>query len=174
MDLVSVPNSEKIREQYDNALNSILSISRDIDLRLKILEEKERCWNAIEKKMEENSAKAKTKIKLDIGGKKFTTSKSSLLRFHNSYFYAMISSGKWEPDEDGNYIVPIWSDLSGEYFIDRNPKYFDHILDYLRTGEFSTEGLDETALKKLKADFDYFQIESPDTTFPRVRQNIVK
>jgi hypothetical protein len=51
--------------------------------------------------MEEHAAKAKTKIVLDVGGKKFAASKSTLLTFPGSYFWAMLSSGKWLPDEDG-------------------------------------------------------------------------
>ena len=46
----------------------------------------------------------------------------------------------------------------GVYFIDRNPKYFDRILDYLRTGEFVWKGLDELGREKLEKDLDYYQI----------------
>lgn len=50
------------------------------------------------------------KIKLNVGGKIFTTSKTTLLSVPGSYFHALLSSGKWLPDEDN------------EYFIDRSPK----------------------------------------------------
>jgi len=71
---------------------------------------------------------------LDVGGRIFSTSKTSLLSLKGTYFESLLSSGKWEPDEDGCY------------FIDRNPKHFDIILDYLSNGEYNKMGLSDTAL----------------------------
>uniref|UniRef100_A0A6B2LJ35 Potassium channel tetramerisation-type BTB domain-containing protein n=1 Tax=Arcella intermedia TaxID=1963864 RepID=A0A6B2LJ35_9EUKA len=61
----------------------------------------------------------------------------------------MLSSGHWQPDEDG------------EYFIDRNPKHFINILDFLRTGKLNTIGFNEADHIKLKEDLDYFLISIP-------------
>jgi hypothetical protein len=47
------------------------------------------------------------------------------------------------------------------YFIDRNPKYFDRILDYLRTGKLQINGLNAYGRDKIKQDLDYFQIPPP-------------
>ncbi len=143
----------------------MLNINKEIDARWKDLEEKEKEWSQLEKMVEEHTEKAKQKIKLDIGGKRFNTSKATLLRFPNTYFHAMLFNGIWEQDEDGTYLDCSCNYnliIEEEYFIDRNPKYFDRILDYFRTGEFSVEGLDETAIKKLTTDFDYFQIKLPE------------
>ncbi len=57
-------------------------------------------------------------------------------------------------------------DFVGEYFIDRDPKYFDRILEYLRSGKFSWGGLDSTAKQKLLKDLDYYQISLPDKVEP--------
>ena len=51
--------------------------------------------------MNSNAQKAKQKIRLEVGGQIFVTSKSTLLSVEGTYFYALLSSGKWEPDEDG-------------------------------------------------------------------------
>uniref|UniRef100_A0A6B2LF59 Potassium channel tetramerisation-type BTB domain-containing protein n=1 Tax=Arcella intermedia TaxID=1963864 RepID=A0A6B2LF59_9EUKA len=64
----------------------------------------------------------------------------------------MLSSGHWQPDEDG------------EYFIDRNPKLFIHILDFLRTGKVNTKGFTEDDHLKLKEDLDYYLITIPPQT----------
>jgi hypothetical protein len=77
----------------------------------------------------------------------------------------MLSSGKWQPDEDG------------VYFIDRNPKHFDRILDYLRTGELTFEGLDDFAIRKLEKDLDYYMITLPKDMKPgkqMVKQLVLK
>jgi len=136
-----------------------MNISKQIDERLKIVQEKEQQWLALEKLMKENAAKSKTKISLNVGGKKFATSKSTLLSCQGTYFYAMLSSGHWQPDEDG------------EYFIDRNPKFFGIILDFLRTGKLDTKGLDKDSLEKLKQDLDYYLIKAQFEIKPDIIQN---
>lgn len=61
---------------------------------------------------------------IDVGGKRFATTKATLTKYPESLFTAMLSV--WTPEDDGSY------------FIDRSPKYFSLLLDYLRNG-----GVDE-------------------------------
>jgi hypothetical protein len=146
------PKATEIRKDYKEYIKlqeKALNISKQIEERLSFLEAKEKKLVSLEAQMEKNASSAKNKIRLDVGGKQFTTSKSSLLRLEGTYFHAMLSSGKWQPDEDG------------VYFIDRNPKHFDLILDFLRTGELSFKGLDEVAIEKLEKDLDYYMITLP-------------
>merc|ERR1712060_250080 len=86
-------------------------------------------------------------VKLDVGGRIFTTSRCTLLTWEGTYFHAMLSSGKWEPDEDG------------AYFIDRDPTLFDRVIDCLRTGlPVDVEDLSARQLKRLQAEMDYYQL----------------
>ncbi|KAF0714768.1 Aste57867_3701 [Aphanomyces stellatus] len=87
------------------------------------------------------------RIVLDVGGTLFVTSKATLIRVKGSYFDAMLSSGAWHPDEPHN-----------TYFVDLNPAHFDRILDFLRTGHFSLEGLSPWECQRLKANFDYLNL----------------
>ena len=48
--------------------------------------------------------------------------------------------------------------LIGCYFIDRSPKHFGLIIDYLRTGKLDVEGLSSHEVEKLNEELDYFQI----------------
>lgn len=53
-------------------------------------------------------------IKLNVGGKKYETTKSSLLKYDNTFFTAMLSSGNWKPNAEGNshiIVSIIYSDL---------------------------------------------------------------
>jgi hypothetical protein len=63
-------------------------------------------------------------ISLNIGGTVFMTSITTLLRDRRNLF-AAIFSGKF----------PITQDSTGSYFIDRDPKHFRHILNFLRDGK---------------------------------------
>ena len=82
-------------------------------------------------------------------GQRFETSKVNLLRFENTYFTGLLGSGNWKPDADGSY------------FIDRNPKHFDVVLDYLRGNEKVLERLSDADLETVKEHFDYLLIPFP-------------
>ncbi len=105
--------------------------------------------------MSKHSAMAKNNIKLYVGGQLFMASKETFLKFEGSFFFAMLSSGRWEPDEDG------------AYFIDRSPKYFPYVIDYLRTGSFDVfTKLSRVELQCMETEFDFYQIDFPRQSTP--------
>ena len=63
-------------------------------------------------------------VKLDFGGMRFKTSKDTLVSGEGQCFFNALL--------DGN--VPSYKTEDGYLFIDRNGKYFEPILDFLRTG----------------------------------------
>ena len=69
-----------------------------------------------------------SRIKLNIGGKRFETSRGTLCMQPDSMLAAMFSGRHaLTPDEDGSY------------FIDRDGKHFGHILNFLRQGTIQVE-----------------------------------
>lgn len=140
---------DQLRTKFTANVDEFIKLSNMIEERLKLLEEKEKHWQQLEKLMVENSHKASSKIKLDVGGKVYSTTKTNLLKWEGSYFYAMLSSGKWQPDNDGCY------------FLDMNHKHFDVIMDYLRSGELTLDGLDSRAINKIIKNLDYLQVNLP-------------
>jgi hypothetical protein len=118
----------------------------------KIKEEKERLekWSLQLKKEKEFVAnqqiRSQKKIELDVGGKKFSTSLATLTSKPDSMLAAMFS---------GRF--PLEKDEKGRYFVDRNGKHFEKILEWLRSEElpsFNDEKQQESFMKEL----DYFQI----------------
>jgi len=78
------------------------------------------------KSWEEASAKLRkthfpSMINLNVGGRTFSTSLSNLQRYPDSYFGVMFSE-RWDTKAGED----------GRYFIDRGPRVFDYIIDYLR------------------------------------------
>jgi len=65
-------------------------------------------------------------LTLNVGGQKFTTCRSTLNREPNCMLSRMFA--------DNCYLKPCEQDESGAYLIDRTPKYFEPILNFLRTG----------------------------------------
>ena len=80
-------------------------------------------YNAEKKKMNAVVVRDDDIINLNVGGQKFTTTRSTLCQVKDSLLASMFS-GRWEDS------VP--RDQDGNVFFDHNPKYFGLILDYLR------------------------------------------
>ena len=98
-------SSEDFAKEF-KALNAAMeSLSARIEKRISDLKQIENHHAKLNSLMNDNIAKAKQKIKLDIGGKLFSTSKATLLSVEGTYFYAMLSSGNWQPDEDGSFML---------------------------------------------------------------------
>ena len=70
-------------------------------------------------------------IPLNVGGKKFTTTRSTLCQVEGSLLATMFS-GRWED--------AVKRDQDGAVFFDFNPQYFGYILDYLRAKRIATPG----------------------------------
>jgi hypothetical protein len=68
-------------------------------------------------------------ILLNVGGKKFTTTRSTLCEVEGSLLATMFS-GRWEDS--------VKRDQDGAVFFDVNPQYFGYILDYLRAKKIAT------------------------------------
>ncbi|XP_013185044.1 BTB/POZ domain-containing protein KCTD9 [Amyelois transitella] len=70
-------------------------------------------------------------ITLNVGGKHFTTSRSTILAKEPLSMLARMFA-----DDNNVYLMtPSATDEKGAYLIDRSPEYFDPILNYLRHGE---------------------------------------
>ncbi|XP_060588703.1 BTB/POZ domain-containing protein KCTD3-like isoform X1 [Ruditapes philippinarum] len=75
-------------------------------------------------------------IQLNVGGKRFATSKETLTWIQDSFFTSLLS-GRISSLKDDN----------GAIFIDRDPALFTVILNYLRTKEVDLNNVDISSLK---------------------------
>jgi len=82
-------------------------------------------------------------ITLNVGGTLFTTLRTTLTKHPSSMLAAMFSG-----------LHPITRTEQGHAFIDRNPKFFGMILEYLRTDEIPDCGPSD--LRALRREMDYF------------------
>ena len=87
-----------------------------------------------------------SQIKLDVGGKHFTTSLSTLTREQDSML-AVMFSGRYE-------LTP---NSKGAYFIDRDGTHFRYVLNFLRDGEVYLP-IDHGVLVELLREADYYQL----------------
>ena len=109
---------------------------------------------------ENENKKVNEIIKICVGGQNFKTTRGTLMSDENSLLAKMF-------DHDDMGRAPAAKDETGAFFIDRSPKYFGSILNFLRTGEIEAPiCLD---LKFLLLEAEYYGIEGMAT---KIRQEI--
>jgi WD40 repeat protein len=87
-----------------------------------------------------------TPIILSLRRKIFTVAKDRLIKVIGTYFYGMLSSGVWQPNSDGVYVI------------DRPSEGFERILECLSTGKLDCKGLTDYEIDCVYANLDYFII----------------
>merc|ERR1712000_60015 len=137
-----------LHSKLQKGTNEILEASELVREQLKVLDERMACWDEIQNRIQEAKKKSNKKVVLDVGGKKFATYSSTLLKHETSYFTALLLNGEMQ-------------DVDGSYFIDRNPKYFGVLLDFLRTGTLDYEDFTEKNIDKLKDEFKFYSVPYP-------------
>lgn len=126
--------------------NRLELMDDDIKFQNKNIGVRDRCWeemqDSLKHSIEVNSKK--DKVVIDCGGKKFTTSKTTLLKAKHSIFEAIVQ----DPDFD----------LTKELFFDRSPEYFTHIFEYIRSGSINYKLFNKQEKLKLLEEARYYQV----------------
>lgn len=89
------------------------------------------------------------RIKLNVGGQYFSTSTENLTREANTFFSVLLS-GRWE----------LKLDEDGALFIDRSPRMFQYVLDFMRNMDIHLETFSEIQRFDLLVEAEFFQIHS--------------
>lgn len=84
-------------------------------------------------------------IQLNVGGRRFTTSKQTLTWIPESFFVSLLSGR-----------VPSLKDETGAFFIDRDPDLFQIILQFLRTKEVDPKSYN---IHHLKTEAEFFGLQ---------------
>eukprot|EP00026_Physarum_polycephalum_P011907 Phypoly_transcript_12155.p1 GENE.Phypoly_transcript_12155~~Phypoly_transcript_12155.p1 ORF type:complete len:331 (+),score=42.69 Phypoly_transcript_12155:133-1125(+) len=136
--------------ENNQELNELATLAKNItllanNLAIKVSELESRGEKGKQPEIQDESPRQSRKVVMDVGGKRFTTTRDTLLSVEDTYFTALLS-GHFQAEKDGSY------------FIDRNPKYFAIILEFLRTGQFSVSHLNREQIENLKIELDFYQI----------------
>eukprot|EP01006_Ploeotia_vitrea_P008886 TRINITY_DN21092_c0_g1_i1.p1 TRINITY_DN21092_c0_g1~~TRINITY_DN21092_c0_g1_i1.p1 ORF type:complete len:364 (+),score=1.78 TRINITY_DN21092_c0_g1_i1:3-1094(+) len=100
-------------------------------------------------KVQQAAVMSEQKVVLNVGGTVFQTTQDTLLSESETFFWAMLHSGQWNPDQNG------------QYFIDRSPDTFPYVLEYLRShNRVPTQGVSQEIVELLERDMDFYQINS--------------
>jgi len=87
-------------------------------------------------------------VKLNVGGKIFLTTKTTLTKEPDSFLARL---AREDPD------LPSDKDENGAYMIDRDPRYFSPILNYLRHGKSIID--DDIAMEGVLAEAEFYNLK---------------
>eukprot|EP01116_Phalansterium_solitarium_P021774 TRINITY_DN6924_c0_g1_i5.p1 TRINITY_DN6924_c0_g1~~TRINITY_DN6924_c0_g1_i5.p1 ORF type:complete len:374 (+),score=-6.71 TRINITY_DN6924_c0_g1_i5:474-1595(+) len=122
--------------------------SKTLDEREQVLREREQAFERASEFVAEANLQRLNRIKLNVGGTKFETSRSTLSSsFDPDSMLAAMFSGRHSLEKDENGCV----------FIDRNGDLFGIILEWLRTG-IAPQNLDRFTRERLLEEANYFQL----------------
>lgn len=132
-------------EEFEAMKASLLA---ELEVAKKDLAGEKAAWEA-ECESVSRTQKFEPRIKLDVGGVKFTTLRSTLQAVPGSMLEALFSGRhKNEPDEEGYH------------FIDRDGTHFRHILNFLRDPKHFTVELSKEHVRELFAETEYYGLSS--------------
>jgi hypothetical protein len=86
-------------------------------------------------------------VKLNVGGHSYVTTASTLTHGDDNFFTSLLSGR-----------VPS-AKVDDAYFIDRNGRYFEPVLDYLRTGRWVIPGHLQHDEKLVLAEAEFFGVK---------------
>jgi len=135
-----------IAEEFEE---KAMAIHEHIKLEQKELAEQVQKFENEKKQMELRNKIDEPILELNVGGTHFTTYKSTLCKYPDSMLAAMFS---------GRYDLR--KDQKGRFFIDRPPKLFEIILNWLRTDTLSIDVEDTAEKKALQVELDYFGLSN--------------
>lgn len=144
--------SEQLENQRNELENETIkrkqATDQDITEQYRQLDEERSRFEMEIKRMAETKEFQSSRVQLDIGGHKYTTSLTTLRKDSNSMLAAMFS---------GRHQLVNESD--GSYFIDRDGTHFRYILNYLRDDfQVDTFPTDEVTLKEIQNEGRYYQL----------------
>lgn len=114
--------------------------------REKVVAGREAKWSTIQHSIE----KFKTRVKLNVGGAKFETTRTTLSQAGDETMLALMFSGRHE----------IELDEDGYTFLDRDGTHFNTILNFLRTGDASWPN-DNMHRQQLITELEFYMLLEP-------------
>jgi hypothetical protein len=125
--------------------NKLESFEKEYEEKLETVKQTEAKYVKIENKLEDFISEKDNTITLNIGGKKFLTKMSTLLKRKESLFHQLLNS-----------YVSNNEEIPNEFFFDRSFKNFDTILDYIRTGQLNMKLFKNYEKQDIEEELEYY------------------
>jgi hypothetical protein len=133
-------------------------IEHDLESKLLKLHIRENTWRIMEDHIEDIRNNQHNIVALNIGGKLFATRKETLLSPKDSLFCDIIQSNRFKLDK--------------EIFIDRDPKLFPYILEFLRSGNINFKRFNQENKDALLREAEYYGIKDLSNNIHEINKPI--
>ena len=137
-------NANQLKEDLFSLKSRLEAIEGQLEGQLKELEVREDKWKRIDDQLNELLKSSGEIVKFNVGGKKFSTRKDTILKQPDSLLGRLVDNER--------------VDLNEELFFDRTPKYFPYILDYLRFNKINYKRFNKEELKELQEEVNYYEV----------------
>ena len=132
------------------------AMEADLEAKTAKLDQERATFEAEKKSVAATNKVLKSKVKLDVGGTIYHSSRTTLTSVPGSMLEAMFS-GRHAVEEDED----------GRVFIDRDGAAFKLVLEYLRSPtSFSLDGLSKREVASCLVEFEYYGLPSPVPPVP--------
>jgi len=138
-------NSDLLKQELTNLKIKLEQIELELEKKSQEVTIREEKWKQMESQVNQIiGTKVDEIVKFNVGGKKFSTRKESLLKYRDSLFHKIAVSERFN--------------FSQEIFFDRSPKFFPYILDYLRGNEFNYTRFSRDEIEELLLEAEYYEL----------------
>ena len=91
-----------VKARISESLSVFGKYGRSLEMAIAEVDRKVEHLTHLEAKARTHASEQTNKVNLDVGGEIFSTCRDNLLKYHDSYFYGLINSGMWRPDDEGD------------------------------------------------------------------------
>ncbi len=92
--------------EINNQIEVLNKLNKDLHANKANLDEKQGAWKLVMERLEANAAAVTDLVKFDVRGhKRFATTKSNLLKHPGSFFDALLTSGRFFPNDEGYHFI---------------------------------------------------------------------
>ena len=148
---------ERLKAQRQAIQTDRAAMEAELKSKTEKLDQERATFEAEKKSVAATNQSLKSKVKLNVGGSTYDTSRTTLTSVPGSMLEAWFS-GRHALEEDKE---------DGRIFIDRDGAAFKLVLEYLRSPtKFTLEGLSKREVASCLAEFEYYQLPSPVPPVP--------
>ncbi len=92
--------------EVNKQIEVLNQLKKEVDATQATLDEKQSAWKLVVERLEDNADAAADLVKFDVRGhKSFVTTKSNLLKHPGSFFDALLTSGRFYPNDEGYHFI---------------------------------------------------------------------
>jgi hypothetical protein len=138
-------NTDILKQELTNLKTKLEEIELELENKSQEVTIREEKWKQMESQVNQIiDTKTDEIVKFNVGGKKFSIRKESLLKYKDTLFYKIAVSERFN--------------FSQEIFFDRSTQFFPFILDYLRGNDFDYTRFSRDENEELLLEAEYYEL----------------